>query len=142
MEVFTIGKGFYKLSKDAPSELSQKELDCLRAITIWNETRDAKLVCETFGISRATLYRWLGRFDPRDLSSLKEQSRRPLHRRKPQWSLEVQRAVKELRTAVTRQKETPTPIAAKTPEGWLCCVTPWSLCHNTQANPMKNVQLP
>jgi putative transposase len=102
MDVFSIGKGFYKLSKDAPPELSQKQLDRLRAISIWNETRDAKLVCETFGVSRATLYRWLGRFNPRDLNSLKEQSRRPLRRRKPQWSLEVQRAVKELRTEYPR----------------------------------------
>lgn len=102
MEVFSIAKGFYKLSKDSPPELSQKELDRLRAITIWKETKDVKLVCETFGISRATFYRWLGQFDPKDLSSLKERSRSPLRRRRPEWSSEVQRAVRELRTQYPR----------------------------------------
>ena len=102
MKVFSIGKGFYRLSKHAPSELSQKELDRLRALTIYGETKDVKLVCETFGISRATLYRWLERFDPKDLSSLKEQSRRPRTVRKPLWSRELVRAVKELREEYSR----------------------------------------
>jgi transposase len=70
MEVFSIAKGFYRLSKNAPHELTQKEFDRLRALTIYKETRDVKLVCQTFGISRATLYRWLKRFDPKDLISI------------------------------------------------------------------------
>jgi len=83
MKVFSIAKGFYRLSKNAPPELSQKEFDRLRAITIYRETRDVKLVYQTFGISRATLYRWLERFDSKDLTSLKEQSRRPRRVRRP-----------------------------------------------------------
>jgi len=102
MEVFSIAKGFYRLSKDAPPELNQKEFDRLRALTIYRETQDVKLVCQTFGISRATLYRWLERFDPRDLISLREQSRRPRRVRKPLWSRELVRAVKELREAYPR----------------------------------------
>ena len=89
MEVFSIAKGFYRLSKNAPPELSQKELDRLRAIAIYREAKDVKLVCDTFGISRATLYRWLKEFDPKDLTSLKEQSRRPRRVRKPLWSREL-----------------------------------------------------
>ncbi len=96
MRVFSIAKGFHKLSKDAPPDLSQKEFDRLRALTIYGETEDVKLVCQAFGISRATLYRWLKRFDPRDLTSLKEESRRPRRVRRPLWSREVVRAVKEL----------------------------------------------
>jgi putative transposase len=96
MEVFSIAKGFYWLSKNAPPELSQKELDRLRALTIYEETKDVRLVCQTFGISRATLYRWLGRFDPKDLTSLREQSRRPRRVRKPLWSRELMGMVKEL----------------------------------------------
>ena len=102
MEVFSIAKGFYRLSKNALPELSQKEFDRLRALTIYGETKDVRLVCETFGISRATLYRWLGRFDPKDLTSLKEQSRRPRRVRKPLWSRELVRAVKELREEYAR----------------------------------------
>jgi transposase len=102
MEVFSIAKGFYRLSKNAPPELSQKEFDRLRALTIYGETKDVKLVCQSFGISRATLYRWLERFDPRDLSSLKEESRRPRRVRKPLWSRELVGAVKELREEYSR----------------------------------------
>jgi len=102
MKVFSIAKGFYRLSKNVPPELSQKEFDRLRALTIYKETRDVKLVCQTFGISRATLYRWLRRFDPRDLISLREQSRRPRRVRKPLWSRELVRAVKELREEYPR----------------------------------------
>jgi len=102
MEVFSIAKGFYRLSKHAPPELNQKEFDRLRGLTIYRETGDVKLACQTFGISRATLYRWLKRFDPRDLNSLKEQSRRPRRVRKPLWSRELVQAVKELRQEYPR----------------------------------------
>jgi putative transposase len=102
MKVFSIAKGFYQLSKHLPSELNQKEFDRLRALRIYGETQDVKLVCQTFGMSRATLYRWLGRFDPKDLSSLKEESRRPRRVRRPLWSWELVRAVKELREEYPR----------------------------------------
>jgi putative transposase len=102
MKVFSIAKGFYRLSKQAPPELSQKEFDRLRALTVHGETRDVKLVRQTFGISRATLYRWLKRFDPKDLSSLREESRRPRRVRKPLWSRELVEAVKALREAYPR----------------------------------------
>jgi len=37
------------------SDLSQKVLDRLRALTIWHETGDVELACETFGMSRAAV---------------------------------------------------------------------------------------
>lgn len=97
MIVFSIAKGFHRITKKIPPELRQKELDRLRALTIWQETKDVVLVCSTFGISRATLYRWLKQFDPKDLSSLKEQSRRPKRLRKPLWEFKLIMAIKELR---------------------------------------------
>jgi len=102
MKVFSIAKGFYRLSKHVPPELGQKEFDRLRALRIYGETEDVKLVCQTFGISRATLYRWLKGFDPKDLTSLKEQSRRPRRVRKPLWTRELVRAVKGLREEYPR----------------------------------------
>ena len=51
MKVFSIAKGFYRLSKHVPPELGQKEFDRLRALTPSGETEDVKLVCQTFGIS-------------------------------------------------------------------------------------------
>jgi putative transposase len=102
MKVFSIAKGFYRLSEQAPLEFSQKEFDRLRALTVYGETRDVRLVCQMFGISRATLYRWLRRFDPKDLTSLKEQSRRPRRVRRLLWSRELVKAVKELREEYPR----------------------------------------
>jgi putative transposase len=105
MRVFSIAKGFYRLSKNAPPELSQKEFDRLRALTIYTETQDVKLVRQAFGISRATLYRWMKRFDPKDLISLREESRRPRRVRRPLWSRELMEAVKELREEYPRWGE-------------------------------------
>ncbi len=39
---------------------------------------NARLTCRYFGISAQTFYRWKRRFDPYDLSTLEEGSRRPL----------------------------------------------------------------
>ncbi len=117
MRVFSIAKGFHYLAKRAYPDLSQKELDRLRAIRLWLQTKDAKLVCETFGVSRATLYRWIQRFDPRDLSSLKERSRRPRRLRKPTWSHGLIMAVKALRRQYPRWgKEKLTVLLV--PRGW------------------------
>ena len=56
MIIFSTAKGFHKLTKNAPPELSPKERDRLRAIILWYETKDVSLVCKTFGTSRATMY--------------------------------------------------------------------------------------
>jgi len=71
MSFFSIAKGFHKLSSHPPPDLTQKELDRLRAITIYKKTKDVSLVCKTYGISRATLYRWVRRFNPKDLNFLR-----------------------------------------------------------------------
>lgn len=103
MKVFSIAKGFYTLWKNTlGNELSEKERDRLKAITLFARTRDTDLVCETFGASRATLYRWVRQYDPKDSRSLKEQSRRPLHVRTPRWSRELVQAVKHLREQYPR----------------------------------------
>jgi len=57
-------------------ELTPKERDRLRALSLWQESKDVKHVCRTFQMSQATLYRWRKRFDPHDIDSLKEHSRR------------------------------------------------------------------
>ena len=43
---------------------------------------------------------------------------------------------------VTPLKANPIPILAKIPESWACCGMPRVHCHNTQANPVENVQQP
>jgi len=43
MSYFSIAKGFHKLSSHPPPDLTQKELDRLRAITIYKKTKDIYL---------------------------------------------------------------------------------------------------
>lgn len=61
-----------------------------------------RLACRTFSLSRATLYRWQRRFDPGDLSSLKDRSRRPRALRQPRWSQELVAEVRRLRECYPR----------------------------------------
>lgn len=102
MRIFSVAKGFHKLTKDLLPDLSEKELDRLRALMLWKETKDLGLACRTFGFSRATMYRWEHRFNPKDLISLKERSRRPKELRSPLWSSTLVLAVKELRNQYPR----------------------------------------
>ena len=55
------------------------------------------VTCRRFGISRSTYYRWKKRFNPRNLKSLEDRSRRPKTVRKPKWSVELVEAVRKLR---------------------------------------------
>ena len=50
-----------------------------------------------FHRSRATVYRWLRRYNPRDLTSLAPRSRRPKRVRRATWTAEQERAVLRLR---------------------------------------------
>jgi len=102
MSFFSIAKGFHKLTSHPPPNITQKEQDRLRAITIYEKTKDVSLVCRTYGISRATLYRWLRRYDPKDLNSLRNKSRRPKRLRKPMWTYDFILKVKELREQYPR----------------------------------------
>ncbi len=55
MKVFSIAKGFHRLAKHRPPELTDKETNRLRALRLYLETEDIGLVCRTFDISRATV---------------------------------------------------------------------------------------
>src|SRR3972149_3403119 len=59
--------------------------------------RNARLICRHFDISPQTFYRWLRRYNPRDLATLEEQSRRPHQTRRPTWSPNLVLAVLALR---------------------------------------------
>ena len=68
----------------------------------YHTNRNAALTCRYFGISRQTFYRWNGRYNHRDLSSLEERGHRPARLRKPTWSLELALAVLHLREQYPR----------------------------------------
>jgi hypothetical protein len=58
MRQFGLSWHFTWVCRNTPVELSPKELDRLGALSLWDDTGDIRLVCRTFGVSRATLYRW------------------------------------------------------------------------------------
>ena len=60
------------------------------------------LAVELFRVSRATIYRWMKRFNPHDLRSLEERSRRPHRTRWQQWSAADEEAVLTTRLAHPR----------------------------------------
>jgi transposase InsO family protein len=74
----------------------------LRWMDHWNRHRNARLTCRYFGISPKTFYRWWNRFDPYDLTTLEEVSRRPRHVRQPQTPAAVVEAILELRNQYPR----------------------------------------
>lgn len=83
-------------------ELSAPEQERLRVLTLWRETRDVGVVCRTFGLSRATLYRWDRRFDPHDPRSVRARSRRPHRVRQPTWTPVQLEAVRRRREQYPR----------------------------------------
>lgn len=74
----------------------------LRWMDHYSKNRNARLTCRYFGISPKTFYRWKNRFDPYDLTTLEEESRRPRHVRQPQSPAAVVDAILELRTQYPR----------------------------------------
>lgn len=102
MSVFGLNWQFNWVARYGQVALSPRERDRLRALSLWQETRDVPLACRTFGVSRATLYRWRRRFDPTDLTSLQERSRRPRRVRAPRWPLALITAVHQVRARYPR----------------------------------------
>jgi len=72
MSFFGLNWQFNWVSRYGNVELSPKERDRLRALALWQDTKDVELVCRTFELSQASLYRWRQRFDPHDLTSLRD----------------------------------------------------------------------
>ena len=63
---------------------------------------NARKTCRHFTISPDTLYRWLRRYQPHNLSSLENRSRRPQRLRQPTWNPDLEREVPQLREQFPR----------------------------------------
>jgi putative transposase len=67
-----------------------------------SHNNNARLTCRYFGISPQTFYRWKRRYDPHNLKSLEDRSRRPKHLRQPTAPPELVAAVLRLRETYPR----------------------------------------
>jgi transposase len=67
-------------------ELSRSARVRLAWMDFYRLSKNVAFTCRHFGISRQTFYRWQGRYDPLDLSSLEARSHCPRRRRQPTWS--------------------------------------------------------
>jgi len=64
--------------------ISSGALARLRWMDHYSHSGNARLTCRHFDISPQTFYRWKRRFDPLDLTTLEDESHRPLRPRTPQ----------------------------------------------------------
>lgn len=83
-------------------ELSRGAQVRLAWMDFYRRTQNVALTCRHFGISRPTFYRWLKRYEPLDLMTLEERSHCPHQRRRPTWSLLLERKVLTLRLRFPR----------------------------------------
>jgi putative transposase len=74
----------------------------LRWMDHYAEHGNARLTCRYFGISPQTFYRWKNRYDPYDLTTLEEESRRPHRVRLRKTPRAVESRVLELRDRYPR----------------------------------------
>jgi putative transposase len=63
---------------------------------------NARLTCRHFDISPQTFYRWMKRYDPKNIRTLESRSHRPRHVRQPTYGIELVNAVQRLREAYPR----------------------------------------
>src|SRR4030042_4210132 len=63
---------------------------------------NARLTCRHFDVSPQTFYRWQRRYDPHNLSTLEDRSRRPRRLRQPTWAPELAQAALRLREEYPR----------------------------------------
>lgn len=87
------------------NDLSKRAKGRLRWLD-WYEAhgRNARLTCRHFGLSPDVFYRWKKRYNPRDLSSLEDdtENRRPKKVRQPETEPVIVKRVKELREQYPR----------------------------------------
>jgi putative transposase len=74
----------------------------LRWMDHYAEHGNARLTCRYFGISAQTFYRWKRRYDPQDLRTLEEESRRPHKVRSRETPVGVETRILELRERYPR----------------------------------------
>lgn len=98
VRVFGLPGQLLRVAREDWPELSPEALRRLRIID-WHLANGANVskTCRHFTIARQTLYRWLKRYNPRELRSLEDRSSRPRRCKQATWTAEEVLAVKALR---------------------------------------------
>ncbi len=91
----TIVRRLVELSREAKARLKWMDY-------YFSHGRNARLTCRHFGISPQTFYRWLRRYDPKNLKTLESRSSRPKRCRKPEYTWQLVEAVRKLRMEYPR----------------------------------------
>src|SRR5688572_10332888 len=79
-----------------PPTLSEAATRRLQAVE-FSFRHGVPVACDAFQVSRATLYRWRKRYQPRKLESLEPRSRAPKRTRPVRWTWEDEERILELR---------------------------------------------
>ncbi len=83
-------------------ELSKPARQRLKWLDYYHNSRNAAKTCRYFGITPKTFYKWVKRYNPDNLSSLEEHSRRPKTTRGWQVTREEERRIQALRARYIR----------------------------------------
>jgi len=87
------------LSRIRPVNLSKSAKFRLSVIEHYlNKTRNVSLTCRHFTIPRSYFYKWYSRYNPRNLASLEDHSRRPHKLRPATYNYALVKLVRKLRT--------------------------------------------
>jgi len=85
------------------ADLSRQAKNRLKWIEWYHShNNSARLTCRHFNISPDTFYRWLRRYQPDDLPTLEDKSRRPRRLRQPTWTADLEHEVLRLREQYPR----------------------------------------
>jgi putative transposase len=95
--------GLWALARRPPPDLSRDGRRRL-AMVDWHAAhgRNVSLTARHFGVSRPTVYRWLGRFERLHLETLEDRSSAPRRRRRPSWTVDQVEAVRAMRERYPR----------------------------------------
>ena len=78
--------------------LSREAKHRLRVIEYYLNSNSVTLTCRHFGICRSYFYKWFKRFNPKDLSSLEDRSRKPNRARTATYDISFISLIRKLRT--------------------------------------------
>lgn len=98
MRVFGLPGELLRVARKEYPDLSPAALRRLKVID-WHfaNGRNVSKTARHFTISRQTLYRWLGRYNPKDLKTLEDQSSRPKRCKQATWTRDEVLAVRTVR---------------------------------------------